>query len=239
MIRNSHTLVSSPTVHSKEQVTLAQVPCGFPVQPYFNQIRVEEIEKLAVQSEGEFVQESHHFEYFLANFSDEGKQLGLQINEEIRSEVQCPRNVVIHRENNLKYETGTGLAGHDNTTFIGNALRNDSLQPKPRPTPPKSLRRSSLSPEFRRRREKANEREKQRVMVQKHAMNVLKNSIPAARGRTKITKLEILNLAQDYIHSLTLELLKDSAGEREEHIASTTALFKEKDLFVYCNYDSW
>ena len=71
---------------------------------------------------------------------------------------------------------------------------------------PKTSRKAS---DNRRRREKANEREKQRIVVLKNAMDVLKNTIPAARGKTKITKLELLKLAQEYINSLNAQLMEE------------------------------
>ena len=70
--------------------------------------------------------------------------------------------------------------------------------------------------DYRRRREKANEREKQRIVVLKNAMNVLKNAIPAARDKRKITKLEVLKLAQDYISSLKAQLMEDPGVDDSE-----------------------
>jgi uncharacterized protein YwqG len=73
----------------------------------------------------------------------------------------------------------------------------------------KSPKTSRKATDCRRRREKANEREKQRIVVLKNAMNVLKNTIPAAREKTKITKLEVLKLARDYINSLRSQLMDE------------------------------
>ena len=73
----------------------------------------------------------------------------------------------------------------------------------------KSPKTSRKATDHRRRREKANEREKQRIVVLKNAMDVLKNTIPAARGKTKITKLELLKLAQEYINSLNAQLMEE------------------------------
>ncbi|XP_028392945.1 uncharacterized protein LOC114517422 [Dendronephthya gigantea] len=71
---------------------------------------------------------------------------------------------------------------------------------------PKTPRKTS---DNRRRRDKANEREKNRIVVLKNAMTVLKNAIPAAREKTKITKLEVLKLARDYINSLREQLMNE------------------------------
>lgn len=79
---------------------------------------------------------------------------------------------------------------------------------------PKTPRKAG---DYRRRREKANEREKQRIVVLKNAMNVLKNAIPAAREKRKITKLEVLKLAQDYINSLKAQLMED-AEDNEDYV---------------------
>ena len=96
---------------------------------------------------------------------------------------------------------------------------------------PKSSRKITVN-DHRRRREKANEREKQRIVVLKNAMKVLKNAIPAAREKRKITKLEVLKLAQDYISSLKAQLMEEPSDGGYHGLSSTS---DRSNLFVYCN----
>ena len=100
-------------------------------------------------------------------------------------------------------------------------VSSSKLQDTPIPKSPKSSRKAT---DCRRRREKANEREKHRIVVLKNAMNVLKNAIPAARGKTKITKLEVLKLAQDYINSLRAQLMEEPAGDPSSQFESLLRL---------------
>lgn len=90
----------------------------------------------------------------------------------------------------------------------GELMENSSMAKSPEITrSPKAPRKST---DIRRRRKKANEREKQRIVVLQSALNVLKNSVPAAREKTKITKLEVLQLAREYINSLRVQLMDGS-----------------------------
>ena len=90
----------------------------------------------------------------------------------------------------------------ENPTVPSGTKRQDAAISKSPKTPRKAG-------DYRRRREKANEREKQRIVVLKNAMNVLKNAIPAAREKRRVTKLEVLKLAQDYISSLKAQLMEE------------------------------
>ncbi|XP_046859025.1 uncharacterized protein LOC124452510 [Xenia sp. Carnegie-2017] len=98
--------------------------------------------------------------------------------------------------------------------------RQDSLEGKEKQTKKKRLsyiisekKATSKTSNHRRvRRERANEREKQRIVVMKNAMNILKNAVPTAREKQKITKLELLKLASDYISSLSKQLLVEPSN---------------------------
>ena len=70
------------------------------------------------------------------------------------------------------------------------------------------VKRASLDSRIRRLR--ANDRERRRIQSINGAMEALRKAIPDTREKRKITKLQILRLAQRYIHTLTEILRTDS-----------------------------
>jgi hypothetical protein len=119
----------------------------------------------------------------------------------------CSKGITVEAKDSGKKVTSEESANEDvklkgNSTATGSSKAHDMEIVKSPKTPKKPT-------DHRRRREKANEREKQRIVVLKNAMNVLRNTIPAARGKTKVTKLEVLKLARDYINSLKAQLMEE------------------------------
>jgi len=78
----------------------------------------------------------------------------------------------------------------------------------------KSSKNNSLEPRLRRIR--ANNRERRRIQAINDAMEALRKAIPSTNNKRKLTKLELLRLAQDYIRDLSEMLCTDRATLEEE-----------------------
>ena len=72
----------------------------------------------------------------------------------------------------------------------------------------KSTRENTL--DLRWRRLRANDRERRRIQAINDGMEALRQAIPNTRNKRKITKLQLLRLAQDYIRDLNNMLCFDS-----------------------------
>lgn len=82
-------------------------------------------------------------------------------------------------------------------------------------SPRKSNRSYPLDPRLRRIR--ANNRERRRIQAINDAMEALRRVIPNTNNKRKLTKLELLRLAQDYIRDLS-EILCSNTHGYVEHI---------------------
>ena len=78
----------------------------------------------------------------------------------------------------------------------------------------KSSRSNPLEPRLRRIR--ANNRERRRIQAINDAMEALRKAIPSTNNKRKLTKLELLRLAQDYIRNLSEMLCSDNSSLEEE-----------------------
>jgi len=77
----------------------------------------------------------------------------------------------------------------------------------------KSSKNNPLEPRLRRIR--ANNRERRRIQAINDAMEALRKAIPSTNNKRKLTKLELLRLAQDYIRDLSEMLCSDRSLEEE------------------------
>lgn len=78
----------------------------------------------------------------------------------------------------------------------------------------KSSKSNPLEPRLRRIR--ANNRERRRIQAINDAMEALRKAIPSTNNKRKLTKLELLRLAQDYIRDLSEMLYSDNSTLEEE-----------------------
>ena len=88
--------------------------------------------------------------------------------------------------------------------------------------PRKSTRSYPLDPRLRRIR--ANNRERRRIQAINDAMEALRRVIPNTNNKRKLTKLELLRLAQDYIRDLS-ETLHANKHEYVEEIENFSCTF--------------
>lgn len=70
--------------------------------------------------------------------------------------------------------------------------------------------------ELRLRRIRANNRERRRIQAINDAMEALRKAIPSTNNKRKLTKLELLRLAQDYIRDLSEMLCSDNSTLEED-----------------------
>ena len=70
--------------------------------------------------------------------------------------------------------------------------------------------KTTVSDLIKRKRLRANDRERRRIQSINVAMNALKKAIPITQSKQKITKLKLLNIAQDYIRALSEALRTDT-----------------------------
>lgn len=83
----------------------------------------------------------------------------------------------------------------------------------------KSAKSTSLEPRLRRIR--ANNRERRRIQAINDAMEALRKAIPNTNNKRKLTKLELLRLAQEYIRELS-EMLCSSASPFEDEVVNVS-----------------
>ena len=244
MLNHNHTMLVSAATRLSQPVAFVRVPAGLPhqLQPSFADLATKDIvveQPWQVDCDG-FLQENFDSREFFSELFPEQEN---ELREEINAKRRLSKNeLVSERASNVPSGSkGSELIAPHRTTSVRNESLEDFLRKKRRSFP---IRSAKMSPPLagcrRQRRERANEREKQRVVVLKRAMDVLKNAVPAAREKTKITKLEILKLALEHIAALKLQLGGDAPAERmragEDKVASSTAFaFEQQDLFVYCN----
>ncbi|KAJ7390604.1 regulation of intestinal epithelial structure maintenance [Desmophyllum pertusum] len=81
----------------------------------------------------------------------------------------------------------------------------------------KPAKSNPLEPRLRRIR--ANNRERRRIQAINDAMEALRKAIPNTNSKRKLTKLELLRLAQDYIRDLS-EMLCSNRSTFEEQVAN-------------------
>ena len=98
----------------------------------------------------------------------------------------------------------SSLAGCGEEDFYQTGITDNSLR--------KARRSCSLDPRLRRIR--ANNRERRRIQAINDAMEALRKVIPNTNKKRKLTKLELLRLAQDYIRDLS-EIL---CSNRQEYV---------------------
>ncbi|PFX24100.1 Neurogenic differentiation factor 1 [Stylophora pistillata] len=94
--------------------------------------------------------------------------------------------------------------------------------------PKKSAKSTSLEPRLRRIR--ANNRERRRIQAINDAMEALRKAIPSTNNKRKLTKLELLRLAQEYIRQLS-EMLCSSTSPFEDEVVNVSFSYP-----VYSNY---
>ena len=101
----------------------------------------------------------------------------------------------------------------------------------------KSTKSYPLDPRMRRIR--ANNRERRRIQAINDAMEALRKVIPNTNNKRKLTKLELLKLAQDYIRDLT-ETLCTSSPECDEQVVNVNFTYPSYNDFLlesfYTNY---
>ena len=245
MLNLDHTMLVSAATRLSQPVTFVRVPAGFPdqLQPSFADLAttgdIFAEQPWQVDCDG-FLQDSFDSrESFPELFPEQENELREETNAKRRS---SKNELVSERARNVPAGSqGSELIAPRKTTSVGNDSLDDFLRQTRRSFPIRSPKKSPpLAGCGRQRRERANAREKQRVVTLKRAMNVLKDAVPAAREKTKITKLEVLKLALQHIAALKLQLVGDApavrSGAGEDEVASSTAFaFEQKDLFVYCN----
>lgn len=98
--------------------------------------------------------------------------------------------------------------------FCQNGISDDS--------PKKSTRSFPLDPRLRRIR--ANNRERRRIQAINDAMEALRRVIPNTNNKRKLTKLELLRLAQDYIRDLS-DILCSNRSEFVEQIENVSCSY--------------
>lgn len=102
----------------------------------------------------------------------------------------------------------------------------------------KSSKNNPLEPRLRRIR--ANNRERRRIQAINDAMEALRKAIPSTNNKRKLTKLELLKLAQDYIRDLSEMLCSDNSSLEEEVVnvsfshAGYTSYFPEVCFTTSC-----
>lgn len=94
--------------------------------------------------------------------------------------------------------------------------------------PKKSAKSTSLEPRLRRIR--ANNRERRRIQAINDAMEALRKAIPSTNNKRKLTKLELLRLAQEYIRQLS-EMLCSSTSPFEDEVVNVSFSYP-----AYTNY---
>ena len=83
----------------------------------------------------------------------------------------------------------------------------------------KASKSNPLEPRLRRIR--ANNRERRRIQAINDAMEALRKAIPNTNNKRKLTKLELLRLAQDYIRDLS-EMLCSGNSTLEEEVVNVS-----------------
>ena len=230
MLNLDHTMLVSAATRLSQPVTFVRVPAGFPdqLQPSFADLAttgdIFAEQPWQVDCDG-FLQDSFDSrESFPELFPEQENELREEINAKRRS---SKNEFVSERARNVPAGSqGSELIAPRKTTSVGNDSLDDFLRQTRRSFPIRSPKKSPpLAGCGRQRRERANAREKQRVVTLKRAMNVLK---------------DVLKLALQHIAALKLQLVGDApavrSGAGEDEVASSTAFaFEQKDLFVYCN----
>lgn len=237
MLNLDHTMLVAAAAPVSQPVTFVRVPAALPdqLQPSFTELATEDI----IPEQPWQIESFDSREFFFELFAEQENELRKEFSEDISAKKRSSKNgLASERAHNVPGGLqGSELITPHKITSVRNDPLEDFLRQTRRYSPTRSPEKSQFLPGCRgQKRERANEREKQRVVVLKQAMHVLKNAVPAAREKTKITKLEILKLALDHITSLKLQLGADPARgiADEDKVASSTALtFKQRDLFVY------
>ena len=126
----------------------------------------------------------------------------------------------------LQMENDAGISGKSSLAGCGEEdfYRTGITENSPR----KSARSCSLDPRLRRIR--ANNRERRRIQAINDAMEALRKVIPSTNKKRKLTKLELLRNAQDYIRDLS-EIL---CSNRQEYIEQF-----ENDSCCYTGYNGF
>lgn len=118
---------------------------------------------------------------------------------------------------NLEITRTSPLASCEKEEFYQNRISDGS--------PRKSTKSYALDPRLRRIR--ANNRERRRIQAINDAMEALRKVIPNTDNKRKLTKLELLKLAQEYIRDLS------------EILCSNSPEFQEQVVSVNCTYPSY
>ena len=109
---------------------------------------------------------------------------------------------------------GSAVPSMDSTEMRSND-KEQFYQQRTSNSPQRKLSKSNpLEPRLRRIR--ANNRERRRIQAINDAMEALRKAIPSTNNNRKLTKLELLRLAQDYIRDLSEMLCSDSSTLEEE-----------------------
>jgi len=142
----------------------------------------------------------------------------------MEAEITAPAQWHFHDEN----QTSLQMVNHEiaGTSPLTSCDKEDFYQTGiSERSPRKSTKSYPLDSRLRRIR--ANNRERRRIQAINDAMEALRKVIPNTNGKRKLTKLELLRLAQDYIRDLS-EILCSNRPEYEEQIVN-----------VNCNYQAY
>lgn len=131
-------------------------------------------------------------------------------------EIAVPTQWFFQENNNSGQDPSAGLSvpSMDSTEMRGCNKEQFYQQRISKSPQRKSSRSSPLEPRLRRIR--ANNRERRRIQAINDAMEALRKAIPNTNNKRKLTKLELLRLAQDYIRNLSEMLCSDSSTLEEE-----------------------
>jgi len=132
-------------------------------------------------------------------------------------EIAVPRQWFFSQETNnfgRGRSDGSAFSSMDSTKMASNnkeQFYQQSISNSPQRKPSKS---NPLEPRLRRIR--ANNRERRRIQAINDAMEALRKVIPSTGNKRKLTKLELLRLAQNYIRDLSEMLCSDNSTPEGE-----------------------
>lgn len=132
-------------------------------------------------------------------------------------EITVPTQWFFQESNNTGQLTRDGrpsVPSIDSTEMRSSAEKQFYQQRISNNTQKKSSKSNPLEPRLRRIR--ANNRERRRIQAINDAMEALRKAIPSTNNKRKLSKLELLRLAQDYIRDLSEMLCSDNSTLEDE-----------------------